>query len=264
MRGQNGPPGWVDGGVELWRWGIGQVLPFGNDLLSNRKFEGACTNRYLVKPWESGTGESDEPEGLAQCSDEQRPPSTPPRPTSLKGSHKLVSRGCGSDRSGAPRPTPGNGPPRQLCEPFRLVVLPFGPIDGRCPSLRCGSPSGSSRNRSSATTPRRSRSIGGPRHSGCHQGPAMIRECAPSSSTSPIDGGRGPVIPGAGNPGSQAAVPVLDHEVFEAAEMEAQAHRGPRGSGAGQGSPARSPIGSPPSPRRRSGCSPLRRPDAGP
>ena len=80
--------------------------------------------------WKCGVWGSDEPEGLAQRSDGQRPSSTPPRSTSLKGSHNPASSGSGSDRFGAPRPTPGNGPARQLREPFRLVVLPSDPSMG--------------------------------------------------------------------------------------------------------------------------------------
>ena len=47
-----------------------------------------------------------------------------------------------------------------------MTTMSQTPVDGRCPSLHCGSPSGSSRNRSPASTPRPSRLIGGPRHSG--------------------------------------------------------------------------------------------------
>ena len=36
MRGHNGPPDWVDGGVELSRWGIGQVPPSEKTWPQNR------------------------------------------------------------------------------------------------------------------------------------------------------------------------------------------------------------------------------------
>ena len=65
------------------------------------------------------------------------------RTTSLKGSHNW---------RGGPLPGVGRGAPNRsepqpretgLCEPFRLVDR-GGVDDGRCPSLRCWSPSGSS------------------------------------------------------------------------------------------------------------------------
>ena len=46
---------------------------------------------------------------------------TPKLQTSLEGSHNPASSGVDPDLVACPRPTPGSGPARRLCEPFRLV-----------------------------------------------------------------------------------------------------------------------------------------------